>query len=368
MKILLLTCNTGQGHNSTANSIAEKFSQHGVECVTEDALAFLSPKMSDFIASWHVRIYRYAPVLFGFGYEFAEKHPSTFADDSVAYNFFSLGVKKLEKYVLDENITAIICVHMFPALMVNELVKNKELKVKTAFVATDYTCSPGVGESNLDVYFIPHKNLVGEFVACGIPEENIIPSGIPVKDMFYSFEEKREAKKQVGVPENARHILMMCGSMGCGPMETVGEAIKEIMPEDAYMTIVCGTNKKLKKKVDKLESERVRVLGFTDKVSLLMDSADLYVTKPGGLSITEASYKRLPLAFIDAVSGCESYNRYFFITQGMALASNDPKRLPALCVKRLYDEEKLSRQREIMQKEFNRNPAEIICEYFLKTE
>ena len=94
MKVLILTCNTGQGHNSTAKSIAEKCAQRGIDCVIEDALAFLSPKMSDFISSWHVRIYRYVPVLFNQGYEFAEKHPAVFADDSVAYNFFSGSASK----------------------------------------------------------------------------------------------------------------------------------------------------------------------------------------------------------------------------------------------------------------------------------
>ena len=40
-------------------------------------------------------------------------------------------------------------------------------------------------------------------------------------------------------------------------------------------------------------------------MALLMDSADLYLTKPGGISVTEAASMRLPMVFIDAVAGCE---------------------------------------------------------------
>lgn len=366
MKILILTCNTGQGHNSTANSIKEKFKNYNIECESADALSFVSKNMSDFIGNMHTKLYRYAPVLFDRGYELAEKYPSVFADDSVAYNFFCLGVDKLKSFVEEGGFSGIICVHVFSALMVTELVKKHSLPLKTAFVATDYTCSPGVAESNLDAYFIPHEDLVGEFIACGVPEEKIIPSGIPVKDIFYHSGDKNLARRGLNIPYASKHVLMMCGSMGCGHMEDLTEKLKSVMPENVYLTVVCGTNEKLKKKLDKFSSKNLEVLGFTDKVSILMDSADLYVTKAGGLSVTEAATKRLPLVFIDAVSGCESYNRYFFLTHGMALASNDQSRLPRLIIKRLFDETALSNQKEAMRNQFYKNPAEIICDYFIR--
>lgn len=365
MRILILTCNTGQGHNSTADSIKESFEMQGIECEIADALSFVSPKMSDFICNTHAKLYKYAPVIFDLGYELAEKHPSVFANDSVAYNFFCLGVKKLEAYILEKSFTGIISVHMFCALMVTELKKNASLKLKTAFVSTDYTCHPGVQESEMDAYFIPHENLAGEFVACGVPEEKIIPSGIPVKSLFYQKGDKAKAKESLGLKKEQKHILMMCGSMGCGPMEDMTEKIKAIMPENTHLTVVCGTNAKLKKKIEKYATDNVTVLGFVNNVSLLMDSADLYVTKPGGLSTTEAAQKRLPLAFIDAVSGCESYNRYFFLTRGMAIASNDQSKLPRLIIKRLLNEDALKKQQKVMEKEFYNNPSEIICNFFI---
>jgi len=365
LKILILTCNTGGGHNSTARSISEKLKENGHECVIADALSFLSPKMSDFICAWHVRIYRYAPVLFGQGYEFAEKHP-VFAEDSPAYNFFCLGVKKLTSYVKEEAFEGIISVHVFSALMITELIKKSGMALKTAFVATDYTCSPGVADSNLDAYFIPHENLTGEFVACGVPEEKIIASGIPIKNSFYSFVDKAEAKKQLGIAPDKKHILMMCGSMGCGPMEDLTETFDKILPDNVVLTVVCGTNEKLRKKVDCFARDNIRVMGYTDDVSLLYDATDLYMTKPGGISITEAAVKHLPLAFIDAVSGCESYNRYFFLSRGMALASNDQTRLPEFCIKRIFNEASLEKQRNIMEAEFANNAAQIICDFFNK--
>ena len=365
MKILILTCNTGQGHNATAESVKEKFTKENVFCEVVDALSFVSPAMSDLICNTHTTVYKYAPVLFDMGYELAEKHPSMFSNDSVAYNFFCLGVKKLESFVLENQFTGIICVHVFSALMVTQLKKNIQFDIKTAFISTDYTCHPGVQESELDAYFIPHENLIGEFVACGVPEEKIIVSGIPVKSIYYEKGDKDKAKEAFNIKKYEKHILMMCGSLGTGPMEDITKKLVSLMPQDMHLSIVCGKNEKLKKKIEKHATENITVYGFTDKVSALMDSADLYVTKPGGLSITEAARKRLPLAFIDTVSGCEGYNRYFFLARGLAIASNDPEKLPELIVKRLLNEEALNKQRLTMEKEFSSNPQQIIFDYFL---
>ncbi len=364
MKILILTCNTGQGHNSTADSIKEKFISENIQCEIADALSFVSPLMSDFICNTHATVYKYAPVLFDMGYEIAEKHPSIFGNDSVAYNFFCLGVKKLETYVLENNFTGIICVHMFCALMATQLKKNIQTEIKTAFVSTDYTCHPGVQESELDAYFIPHENLMGEFVACGVPEEKIIASGIPVKSVFYEKGDKDKAKEALKIDKNIKHVLMMCGSLGSGPMEDITKKLIPLMPQGIHLSIVCGTNAKLKKKLEKHANKNITVYGFTDKIPLLMDSADLYVTKPGGLSITEAARKRLPLAFIDTVSGCEGYNRYFFLSRGLAIASNNPEKLPELIIKRLINEDALNKQRLTMEKEFSINPQQVIYDYF----
>ncbi len=366
MKLLILTCNTGQGHNSTAGSISEKFTENGYECTAADSLAFLSKKMSRFISSWHTRIYRHAPVLFDQGYEYAEKHPSVFSDESMAYNFFGHGVNKLNRYIQEGGYTDVICVHAFSAIMLTEMLRRYPQNIKTGFVATDYTCSPSVGDSRMDLYFIPHASLKQEFTACGVPEEKLVASGIPVKSVFFEHKNKAAAKRNFGIDPDARHILMMCGSMGCGPIETLALQLTKILPREAVLTVVCGTNERLKKKLEKAEKTNMRVLGYTDKIPQLMDSADLYLTKPGGLSVTEAAAKRLPMFFVDAVSGCEAYNKSFFLSHGMAAASDSFDRLAQDCVSLLLDKERLMAQSKAMEREFCHNPADCILNTFLK--
>lgn len=61
MKVLILSCNTGEGHNSCAAALEEECRNQNIPCDTEDALRFISPEVSRFISNWHVRIYRHAP-------------------------------------------------------------------------------------------------------------------------------------------------------------------------------------------------------------------------------------------------------------------------------------------------------------------
>ena len=81
---------------------------------------------------------------------------------------------------------------------------------------------------------------------------------------------------------------------------------------------------------------------FVQDVSMLMDSADLYLTKPGGISGTEASKKRLPMVFVDAVAGCEEYNLQYFVERGAAVTAEEPPELADKCLELLQSEEALS--------------------------
>lgn len=61
--------------------------------------------------------------------------------------------------------------------------------------------------------------------------------------------------------------------------------------------MVCGNNAKLQTvlKAEFGRFDNIHLLGFTDRMSLLMDACDVLFTKPGGLSSTEAAVKNIPI-------------------------------------------------------------------------
>lgn len=357
MKALILTCNTGQGHNSVTSAVAQAFSLHDVECNSVDSLSFISEYASQIIGSWHTKLYRYLPKVSDAGYKIAESHPELFKEKSVIRKFLVSGSAKLYDYISAGNYDCIICPHVFSALMITQLVgDHPELKgmLRSCFIATDYTFAPITEETRCDLYFVPDEELVDLYSANGIPRERLRAiTGIPVRPEFYKRVPKQEAKQRLGIPESSRHVVMMFGSMGCGPIPKLTMELKRRLPKSCILTVICGTNEALKKLLQLTYKDcwNIRIEGFVNNISLIMDSCDLYITKPGGLSISEARIKHLPMLLVNAVAGCEQNNLEFMLDKGAAVSAESEEDIALLCARTVSDDEKLT----AMSKAFDDN-------------
>ena len=347
MKALILTCSTGEGHNSVAAAVQDVFLTHGAQCDIEDALSFLSKRASDLICRWHARMYRYAPGAWRVGYRFLEHRPTAREERNLVIRILSLGAERLHERVAAEGYELLICPHVFAGLMVTKMRRlYPDEGVRACFIATDYTCSPFVANCGMDRFFVPAEQTVPEFTAAGIPAERIrVTGGVPVRRAFYERVEKTEARRRMGLPETGRMLLVMCGSMGCGHLDDLAGSMSGRLPEGTFSVVVCGTNEHMYKKLERIYEGRddIYVLGYCDDMPLVMDCADLYLTKPGGISVSEAAVKRLPMVLLDAVAGCEEPNLRFFGAMGCAVAEEKPEAAAAACLRLLADGGALAR-------------------------
>ena len=366
MRILILSCSTGEGHNSCAKAIKGAAERRGDLCVIQDTLQFISDGASKFISDWHARFYRYFPKLSDGAYSFAQEHSGQFSEQKV-YRLLKGCIRKLRTFIQEGRYDAVICVHLFPAMLLTVIQRERPLALRTGFLATDYTASPGCDRVDLDRIFIPHESLAGEFVSVGMSAEKLMASGIPVRQSFYSRMEKRAAKEAAGICPGHRHLLVMSGSMGAGPITRIVENLAQTMDENCQMTVVCGTNKRMKQqleqKMEHLGRENTHILGFVQDIPLLMDSADLYLTKPGGISTSEAWVKGLPMVLMNAVGGCEGPNLRFFTELGGAATAEKPEELAGLCLRLLTDPERTAGMERALAGGRERNAGEIICRF-----
>ena len=72
MRILILSANTGEGHNSAARALKERIEARGGSCRIEDGLAYMGKSSNALICKGHVFFYRSLPKVYGVGYRFAE--------------------------------------------------------------------------------------------------------------------------------------------------------------------------------------------------------------------------------------------------------------------------------------------------------
>ena len=318
MRVLILTCNTGGGHNAVAAALAESFRRLGVSSDTADGLSFISQKASRFVSKWHTRFYRRYPKLYKAGYMSAENDAESNDRDNPVYRYMARGARRLGRAIQDGGYDAVVCVHVIPAMMMTELRRQHETGPVFCFVATDYTCSPTVGGCTPDICVIPHEELAEEFVSCGIARETLLAAGIPVRAVFRERGDRAAARSELALPPGGRHIVLMSGSIGCGPMADIAAELEKRMERGDFASVLCGSNRQMLYALRRRGFRRVEAVGFTNRVHRYMDSADVLVSKPGGISITEAGTRGTPLLLADMVGGCETRNQEFFHARGWA--------------------------------------------------
>ena len=320
MNLLILTVTAGHGHNQTAKAISDYAESHGHNAPVLDAIEYINPLLKDTLNKAYLFSTSVSPKAYGTLYTIAENkevNDWVLSPQNVTTTLVS---KKIVKFIKDLKPDAIICTHVFAALMVSKL-KEQGINAPTYGIVTDYTLHPYWNETNIDYYVIPNEFLSYQTVLKGIKKEKILPFGIPIHSKFSSKMDKALAREILNL-ENKPTILMMSGSMGYGNMLKLLESVCSV-PFDFQVVTVCGNNKSLKKKIDnKVFEKKIYNLGFTDKVDTLMDAADIIVTKPGGLTVSESLAKELPMVLTNPIPGHEFRNREFLVNMGAGVADS----------------------------------------------
>jgi processive 1,2-diacylglycerol beta-glucosyltransferase len=127
-----------------------------------------------------------------------------------------------------------------------------------------------------------------------------------------------EARLQLGLDPNRPVVLIMGGGTGLGPLEQIVEELKGFTW--IQFVVLTGKNhnlyQRLKKKHD---CPHILIEAFRRDVALFMSAADLLVTKPGGLTISEAIAKRLPMFLFEAFPGQEEANQQYLLHHRVAM-------------------------------------------------
>ncbi len=370
MKVLILSCNTGQGHNSAAKAVAEQINKvHGNECVVKDVLAYGSERFSKLISGSYTKIVMHTPRAFGASYRFCKtisysKGPKSFS--YVSNMFYS---KKLYDDIVAGQFDAVVCTHVFAGQAMTHLRHKYEMTLPLYIISTDYDFCPFFNELDVDRYFIPVNVIKHEFTNMGIPKHKLFVSGIPVSERFFGNSmTKDEAKKALGLKENRDYCLIMSGSMGYGDLYDLTDKLNEMEIPDTTVIVICGSNEKLKEGLcEKYHNdERVIAVGYTDKVDLYMKASSVVVTKPGGLSSTEAMVSNVPLVLTKPIPGCETENYELLTYLGAALGAQKTNEAAEKISVVLRNPEVAERIVEMQNKYINKTSALDIAQCILK--
>ena len=139
MKALILSCNTGGGHNSAARAIAEEMHERGDEAYVLDYLCLAGEGVSRLVGDGYVQIVKKTPRLFGLVYKLGMVI-SRLTRKSPVYYVNGRMAKYLDSYLREHPVDVLVMPHLYPAETITYM-KSKGMKLPlTVAVMTDYTC------------------------------------------------------------------------------------------------------------------------------------------------------------------------------------------------------------------------------------
>lgn len=322
MKILILSCDTGEGHNSAGKAVKEAAELKGHTVEMLDMFLLSGKGTSHAVAGAYIGIVKHIPFFFGFLYKLGMLISSAKRKSPVYYANTLLG-RKLAAYIEEQHFDLVVTPHLYPAETMTYMKKKGLLHIPAVAVGTDYTCIPFWEETNLDYYIIPHEDLIPEYVKRGVPKEKLLPYGIPVGQSFCSHQPENIARQQLHLPPDVPIFLVMSGSMGFGKLPFFAAELALRCHNKEHIVIICGNNTRAKKLLQRefRFHRRVHIIGYTTLVSAYMDACNVIYTKPGGLTSTEALVKNIPIVHTAPIPGCETANLKFFRTRHLSVSS-----------------------------------------------
>jgi processive 1,2-diacylglycerol beta-glucosyltransferase len=367
VKVLFLSNTAGQGHHSTANALQEVLTSRGVECRVIDTYAYLNPVLYETVARGYLMATAITPGAYGGFYRAAEKKDksdSMYTPVNVANSVMAIKLKKYFEREFSPDV--IVCTHVFSAEVVNVMKARGLLDVPVIGIITDYTIHPFWQDvSHIDYFVTASELLALQAVKKGIRKEQLLPFGIPISSKFSGHVEKLEARRQLGIDVDKQTVLLMSGSMGYGNISHVLSKIDAI-EADFQIIAVCGNNRHAKRKIDRMETQKkVFCYGFVSNVELMMDASDCIVTKPGGLTTSEALAKNLPIIMVNPIPGQEERNVEFMLNNGIAINATSTFPVDEAIYQLFLYPEKLKNMIENIKLVGKPNAASDLCDFII---
>lgn len=133
------------------------------------------------------------------------------------------------------------------------------------------------------------------------------------KQKFAVHESKAAARAALGLPADKPVMLIMSGGVGCGNILELCDTLERCSSGDYLACVLTGHNASLKQSIDErfASAGRIKTVSFTKQVNLYMNAADVMLSKPGGLTSTEAAVVNVPLVQMLTYAACEAKNIAF---------------------------------------------------------
>lgn len=291
----------------------------GVRTQVVDSYKYAALVVSSVVSSGYLQMVKTIPQMYRYIYDRAERATEVGPFRTWAHQFTAGNLRPLFER---ERPDVVVCTHAFPTGAMAEYKRLYADAPPVLGIVTDFAVHAFWVHQNIEAYAVATDGMRDIMVERGVSADRIAVSGIPVDPRFARGDEPvRALRERLGLPLDRKIVLMMGGGLGIGPLGKMLHAL-EAIDEPLAAVVVAGKNPAAEKRV--LEAAEgvkypVRVLRFVDNVYDYMHAADVFVTKPGGLSSAEALAAEVPMVLCKPLPGQEERNARVLSEWGAAV-------------------------------------------------
>ena len=312
-KILIFYAAIGLGHKSIAENIGYWLEQAGFEVKLMDA----QKTQGGILANWGKKIYQWimpkTPFLWDWFY-----NTEWFISLTLGFRTNVAGLNY--GHILDEIILfqpdLVISTHTTASAVLSYLKEKKLFTKKFVIAFSDFHLHRYWLYENADMYLVNTNEQKDEMLTLGLNPQKIIICGITLKPK--AVINIAETKNKYGVLPQDKVVLISSGSQGFGVDENL---ITDLLtPPNTKIIVLCGSNSVIYKYlVNKFSNPNVIILNYHQFMDELYAITDIFVSKAGALSVSEALSWRLPVLISHLLPGGETHNYNYLLEKGLVM-------------------------------------------------
>jgi 1,2-diacylglycerol 3-beta-galactosyltransferase len=340
-KILILMSDTGGGHRSAAEAIAEAAHQlYGEACQVEiaDPWADHTPFPINRLGQLYGPLANRCTILWKLIFRSTSNRRGL---SFLVKIFWPMVRKSLKDFLRQSNPDIIVSVHPILTHFSIRALQEANLHIPFVTVVTDLVnLHPLWLCPETDSCLVPTEPARDRALASGLPLEKLKVVGLPVGLKFVrGGGEKAALRDKLGLERDRPTILVVGGGEGVGKVYKIARAIAKARV-NAQLMVVAGRNKRLRRRLGKVNWEiPTTVFGFVTNMPELMGASDAIVTKAGPATISEALITGLPILLSGFVPGQEEGNVEYVINKGVGTWAEKPQRIAATLAQWLQPED-----------------------------
>ncbi|MHB0955841.1 MAG: MGDG synthase family glycosyltransferase [Pirellulaceae bacterium] len=331
--ILVLSAAVGAGHLRAAQAVELAIRELDPTAMVEnvDVLTLTTAAFRQLYGKAYLDLVNRAPHMLGYFYDLMDRPVSAHRkSDRLRYLVEKLNLTSFFRYLEQQAWDVVVNTHFLPAEIIARLRAKNRFDTPHFTVTTDFETHRLWVNQPCDLYFTATEEGAKNLEHWGVPAPSLIVSGIPIHPAFSGTKLREQCLKDHQLKGDRPIILQLSGGFGVGPVDQLLKQLLEVKTP-VEVVVVAGRNEELRRRLELVqppERHRLVVVGYTEKMDELMAVADVVVSKPGGLTTSEALACGAAMAVVNPIPGQESRNSDFLLENGAALKINSLATLP----------------------------------------